>query len=193
MQIAHGFILYVIVSIITYNPQIGLEGASSTRGRQNNQNVGLCEIARSPQEFDNKIVKVRGKAIVGSESFTLSDVGCKKNIWLEYPDEVIADSHRQQHKYIKLIRNQDLANLQAFIAASTKETPERPCMSAHCALNDVTATVEGRIDYRSTQCKVRPKVNHDSPFQCGFGHMGAWNVRLTIQSVSNVVAVPREK
>lgn len=152
-------------------------------------NATTCSILRHPQLFSGKIVHVRVNARVGLESLTASDPNCQESIWLDYANES-KETNNNRHPQLTLVKDEALTKFKDAIGAE-QDDPVHPCTTMHCMRYDVTATLIGRVDYRSTRCKNTPKSKKPSPFQCGYGHMGAWPVRIVIESVSDVTAVPR--
>src|SRR5580658_6878651 len=48
----------------------------------------VCDVLKSPQSFDNKIVRIKGTVVAGFDQFVIRDVNCAQDvnsIWLAYP------------------------------------------------------------------------------------------------------------
>jgi hypothetical protein len=173
--------------------------------------TSLCEIAKGPAGFDGKFVRVRGTILSGFEVFTLTDKSCGSDfrIWLddtdsrpsaavEYalinsiadakePDELtwVGLANRQP---IKLTKDAELKKLEGYLTKQFKPEPGSRCVS--CPLYSVTVTITGRFDHSDRRLKAfRDKDGKVIGFGAfAYGHLGAWQSRLVIESVSDIAA-----
>lgn len=152
--------------------------------------TSVCEILQSPKSFDGKVVTIRARVLMGFESLILVQSGCPGSIWLALPDEIkhISTSRRPE---VTLVHDADFDRFQKAIGAEAEDTPQHPCQSMHCMKYDVEAEITGRIDYHPTICSKQSKVSNSKVSNCGYGHMGAWDVQLVMEKVSNVTTTPK--
>jgi hypothetical protein len=181
-------LLFTVAAFGSHTELFGEHGSvpNDTRG----VNATACSILRRPQLFNGKIVHVRANARVGLESLTAGDPNCQESIWLDYANDS-KETADNRHRQLTLVKDEALTKFKDALGAE-QDDPAHPCTTMHCMRYDVTATITGRVDYRSTGCTKTTAPNKPSPFQCGYGHMGAWPVRIVIESVSDVTAVPRK-
>jgi hypothetical protein len=149
----------------------------------------VCSILQNPRFFSGKTVRFQSNVEMGFETFIANDPSCTKGVWLDYPDEAQSDSRKGRK--VVLITDRELEKFKQVTGAKAEESPEFQCKSMHCMRYYVSATLTGRLDYRPVRCRKTRATGNSNPFQCGYGHMGAWDVRLVIQSVSDVTALPR--
>ena len=152
-------------------------------------NTTICNILERPKLFASKIVTFRGDVQVGLETLTARDGACKKSIWLDYPDDVIRTEGMKDPK-VELLKDETFAKFEQAIAAE-EDSPDHPCQAIHCMRYEVKATIEGRVNYRSTICRKNRASGVSSSFQCGYGHLGQWPVRVIIERVSDLSIVSR--
>lgn len=157
--------------------------------RSENLKESVCEILKNPKPFDGRVVTIEARVLMGSESLTLVHSGCTGSIWLAFPDEMKQTSHTQRPE-VRLSRDDDFDKFQKAIGAVAEDTPQHQCQSMHCMKYDVQAEITGRIDYRPTDCTTQSHVSNSVAFECGYGHLGAWNVELVLEKVIKVVTTP---
>jgi hypothetical protein len=153
----------------------------------------ICEIARSPEQFNGKMVRVRNRVGIAFEDFELPVSGCDRSIiegiWLEYG----RGPKRQPTTWccgdmiprdpLALIDNADFRKFHGYLTAQRRTSD---CYEGECYLYDVTATLIGRFDFAPTEpCRDNKGICCGA----GFGHFGMFCGRLVIQSVSDVEAV----
>lgn len=186
MQIA--LVLYLLLGIPHWGNLV--RASQYLVARPAELKTSVCEILQKPKSFDGKVVTIHARALMGFESLTLVQSGCPGSIWLAYPDEIkhISNSRRPE---VTLVHDADFDRFQKAIGAEAEDTPQHPCQSMHCMKQDVEAEITGRIDYRPTSCNKQSNVSNSKVSKCGYGHMGAWNVQLVLEKVSNLVTIPR--
>jgi len=155
----------------------------------------LCELVRDPEQFQGKMVAVRGPVQIGFEVFDLPAEHCDgrkiDDVWLEYGkgpkrqptiwccgDLVPRDSPA-------LLENADFRKFHRYLTAQSKA---KGCHPAECYLYKVTATLTGRFDAVQTEPCPGDREMHCCPATGGFGHLGMSCSRFVIRSVSDVVA-----
>ena len=143
----------------------------------------VCEIARRPQDFDGKMVRVRAQVLAGFEVFALRDGDCGR-IWLRYPEAGAFGATTSfgvatpqiERPAIELRRDRAFRRFAKLIEAEMyPRDPKTGCMS--CLRYEVTATMTGRLDWAGEGR--------------GFGHMNGYPAQLVLQSVTNVSAKDR--
>lgn len=151
-----------------------------------------CQILENPEAFNGKMIRVRGGVSVSFENFTLDTSHCKpdKNdwriwIWLEYgsgpekhPTIWCCGNIDPRKDEIAVVQNQDFRKFYEYVGAMNTKSG-----CGDCYRYDVTATLTGRLDYGE-----RELTNPDGQkVMLGrFGHMGMSELRLVIQSVSDL-------
>jgi hypothetical protein len=147
--------------------------------------TSICKIFGSPSDFDGKTVRIRATYAGSWEGEYLLDTKCGKTTWFTTPDGsedvaamlVPADHPVPRPVNFALVKDADYEKFKRF-AYATVENLQREYT--------VTATFTGRIDHREGF-----KRNADGSGN-GFGHMGASEFQLVLESVSDV-AVERSK
>lgn len=152
--------------------------------------VSVCELAKSPQLFDGKSVRVRSELNVSFEDFTLAHPDCSKDqwIWLAFGGDVpgIVDSTandnirqpgvdlRIKGVAYQIKKDESFRRLYALITARQGDKPE---YQATATLTGVfLAGHEGKLANGSTNFS-------------GYGHLGCCSL-LVITEVSNAESVP---
>ena len=143
--------------------------------------TSLCDVLRSPADYDGKIVRVRGTVVAGFEIFAVRDpVSADCRVSLEYAGagpvastSLGALTPRIDRPAIELRRNVDLSRFQHALTAEMYPR-NRDVGCSPCLRYEVTASLTGRID-----AAVEPQ---------GFGHMNMFPVQLVLASVADVSA-----
>ncbi|MGO9240750.1 MAG: hypothetical protein ACLQBJ_08060 [Bryobacteraceae bacterium] len=157
-----------------------------------------CEMVKTPERFNGKIISVRGRVLIAFEDFRLDTSHCDgsrvENVWLEYGrgpkhqpttwccgDMVPRDP-------LRVVQNDDFKKFHRYLKAQSNA---KGCHEGECYLYEVAATITGRLDTAPTgPC---PHGVHQCCPKGGFGHFGMSCGRLVIQSVSDVVAKSTER
>lgn len=174
----------------------------------------LCELVRSPERFDGKMVQFVATIGIGFEASLLVDDSCSARIWLsvgeppafgklEYAEiHSIYDIKAPEGldwkplplpRPVFLSRDRAYHHLQKYLGKEfkPKDRHER-CVS--CPLYSVSASVVGRFDHTDRKLRmVRGKDADKVPSSMGFGHLNSWDSQLVLQSVSDVVAKPIDR
>ena len=161
----------------------------------------VCDILKSPQAFNGKIVRIKGTVSSGFDEFIIKSEDCKyhvDSVWLAYPEGTKAKSGP-----VALLQLQPARNFAGEVTTAgrapvtlekSKEfkqfdsllaTPYKGAgMCLGCAKYDVAATLTGRLDVAEPALKrdASNKINSIS----GFGNLNAWPVRLVLQSVTDI-------
>jgi hypothetical protein len=167
-----------------------------------------CELSSKPEQFDGKMIRVRGHVTRGFEDFTIHDrpghspEDCAGGIWLGYGGDgkgprkyAVVDPWRPdyaqaQWKYqemvdsVRFVRDEQSQEMSDKLRATRHYAPDgTPCGLFSCRLYRVSATITGRFYARG-----------HGPSQ-GYGHMGCCHL-LIIQQITEVqaerTAVPDE-
>jgi hypothetical protein len=153
----------------------------------------VCDIARSPEQFNGKMVRVRSRVGIAFEDFEFPVSDCDRSIiegiWLEYGH----GPKRQPTTWccgdmiprdpLAVIENADFRKFHRYLTAQRRTSD---CYEGECYIYDVTATLIGRFDFAHTEpCRDNKGVCCSA----GFGHFGMFCGRLVIRSVSDVEAV----
>jgi hypothetical protein len=154
----------------------------------------VCELAKTPETLNGKIVSVRGRVLIGFEEFMFSTADCASRkvngIWLEYgrgpkrQPTIWCCGDMVPRDALAIVQNQEF---QRFHRQLTAQSRRKGCHAGECHLYDVTATLTGRLDVADLE--PGPKGTSVCP-NGGFGHFGVSCARLVIESVSDVVAKP---
>lgn len=142
--------------------------------------TSVCEILKSPQNFDGEVVQIRATVLAGFEVFALRDAvdeNCGA-IWLSYdgggPTASLSLGLRAptvERPPVTLQRNRQFKRFQELLKAHMyPRRRENVCVG--CNRYEVTARLTGRLDVAGEGT--------------GFGHMNAYGARLTLQSVTNI-------
>lgn len=143
--------------------------------------TSLCDVLRSPADYDGKIVRVRGTVLAGFEIFAvrdLVDADCRVSLQYAGAGPVASTSFgaltpRIDRPAIELRRDVELSRFQRALTAEMHPRSRNiGCMS--CLRYEVTASMTGRIDVAG---------KHQ-----GFGHMNMFPVQLVLASVADVSA-----
>ncbi|MGA2170269.1 MAG: hypothetical protein ABSG62_18880 [Terracidiphilus sp.] len=164
----------------------------------------VCEILKSPEAFNGKIVRVKGTVAASLDRFAIEGIDCGQHvndIWLSYPEGTkgkagpIAVVELQparnfagsidtaERTPVQLDRNKDFKQFDSLLATQFKEN----AMCLACSRNKVNATLVGRLDGLA-----KAGVSRDSAGKIvgwsGFGNLNAYSARLVLQSVSDVTS-----
>ncbi len=172
--------------------------------------TSICEIAKTPWAFNNKMVRVRGHVWNNFEYSEISGDGCGESIWFAYgngfgPPGLAAyvaggatsggeneDGDRVAPIPVKLVLDSNFRKFERLMveraradARSEKLNPGR------YIFHEVTATFIGRIDgvtpeIHAAHLKRSPTDRAD---YLGFGQMGLFDAQLVIQSVAGDAAL----
>lgn len=168
----------------------------------------ICEIVKDPSAFNNKLVRVRGSVLIGSEYSTIDDDACQHGMGLWFalggggtnPGLVatiggvsrpgLEDSAGRiiPPFPVTLVRDAGFKRFDRLIRAAIKAdqqaaklNPDKP------VFHQVTATFVGRIDGVSPEIhafhlKRKPMDKLD---YLGFGQAGQFDAQLVVRSVEN--------
>jgi len=180
--------------------------------------TSLCEILKNPEQFDGKIVRVRATVVLAFETSLLKDNGCGSNasVWASWEDDPTSPTPDVEYAYLK--SRADLQNpaslrwnpVESYPRIKLKADSEakkcgtyanlrfRPrhgklCVDG-CPSYSVTATFTGRLDFHDRLKAYRYPNDNRKVWskESGFGHLGAWDERLVVESVSEVVVVKND-
>jgi hypothetical protein len=168
----------------------------------------VCDVLKSPQSFDNKIVRIKGTVVAGFDQFVIRDENCAQDvngIWLAYPQGTKGKAGPMAMLELKPAKN--FAGTAAAPAARAAVVLDKSkdfkdfdsklaevhskgtglCMG--CAQNTVMATVVGRLDGVASATLKRDGTGKVTSLG-GFGNANSYPARLVIQSVSDVAVKP---
>ncbi len=170
--------------------------------------VKVCDVVKSPAQFNGKIVRITGTVVAGFDQFVIKDApdsncGFQVNaIWLSYPQGSKAKSgpvamvtvlpaHNFAGSYtapvrtpVTLEKGKDFKQFDSLLAQNNDKVGG---MCLGCARYEVTATLIGRLDSVANATLQRDASGKIVGFG-GFGNMNAYPARLVLQSVSNVTS-----
>jgi hypothetical protein len=168
----------------------------------------VCDVLKSPQSFDNKIVRIKGTVVAGFDQFVIRDENCAQDvngIWLAYPQGTKGKAGPMAMLELKPAKNfagtaAAPTARAAVVLDKSKDFKEFDnklaelhskgtalCMG--CVQNTVMATVVGRLDGVASATFKRDASGKITTLG-GFGSANTYPARLVIQSVSDVVAKP---
>lgn len=161
-----------------------------------------CDILKDPQSFNGKIVRIKGTVRVGFDQFVVTAPGCGQHVnavWLDYPEYSDAKAGpaallqlQPAHNFsgtvpavertsVKLEKDKDFKQFDTLL--STPYKTKGVCLG--CMKYEVSATLVGRLDGTAAG------IDRDSAGKIvairGFGNLNAYNARLVLQSVTDVV------
>jgi hypothetical protein len=171
----------------------------------------LCKVLDNPAAFDGKLVKVRGYLAFWEEGSVLrDDDNCPQDIWfVGFGDVILPEivaivpgrrdkaSGRQAGPVTRVVRD---SNFEEFARYMNHNAKAQQCFDgpppdfdhlSDCMTYRITATFTGRIDGVSKQvhqAHLKRKFGEPTDWK-GFGHMGAYDAQIAVQSVESVVAV----
>ena len=170
--------------------------------------VKVCDVVKSPAQYNGKMVRITGTVVAGFDEFVIKDVpdpncGFQVNaIWLSYPQGSKAKSgpvammtvqpaHNFAGTYnapartpVSLEKSKDFKQFDSLLA-QTNDKVGGMCLG--CARYEVTATLIGRLDTVADATLQRDASGKIVGFG-GFGNMNGYPARLVLQSVSNVTS-----
>jgi hypothetical protein len=168
----------------------------------------ICEIEKDPTAFNNKLVRVRGIVLIGSEYSTIDDEACPPGmgLWFELggggsspglvatigggsrPGSEDADGRIVPPFAVKLVRDANFIKFDRLIRATIRANKQAAqSESGEYIFHGVTATFVGRIDGVSPEIhafhlKRKPMDKLD---YLGFGQAGQFDAQLVVRSVEN--------
>jgi len=145
----------------------------------------LCEIMKTPEWYNGKMVEMRVVVSHGFEVSLLRDESCASAIWLPGTLVTMTSFGRQRPTGppITLKKDSEYQKMAEFLGANYTRTQNRPCM--HCPLYVVTINATGRFEHVN-KMKMKPEERRFA----GFGHLNAYESQLVLQSVADVIAKP---
>jgi len=162
----------------------------------------VCDILKDPQGFNGKTVKIKATVRAGLDEFALVDTSCglpQNAIWLSYPEGTNARSgpiamvelqparnfagtvNEVQLEPLKLEWTKDLKQFDSLLSTPAKSSGV--CLG--CMRFDVEATLTGRID--GTKAEIKRDPSGKIVGISGFGNMNAYDARLVLSSVADIV------
>jgi hypothetical protein len=158
----------------------------------------LCELMKAPPRFNGKMVQVRAR-IVGD---VIADDTCPGTIWLSVGDE--GSSGAQEFAYIDHLMDirtperldwRPLPPMPAVTLKNDRELRRLDKYRGNRRKYNVSATCTGRFEHGGGKLvAIRATGSRNvvlGPLR--YGHMGAWDSQLVLQSVSNVAAKPIDR
>jgi hypothetical protein len=174
----------------------------------------VCKVLDNPSTYDNKLVKVRGYLKFWEEGSELRDDNCPgEAIWfagfggVTLPGVVAfvpgngEKASGQRAVPVTVVRD---ANFEEFARYVNHNAKAEECLAgpppdidhlSDCITYRITATFTGRIDGVSKQvhaANLKRKFGKPADWK-GFGHMGAYDAQIVVQSAESVIAVDEFK
>lgn len=146
--------------------------------------VSVCDLKKSPEKYNHKLVEVTGFFSQGFEDFSVSDPECNSEqlIWLEYGGMAKSGTIHCCNETIANTRPKplEIENITIPLVGDEKFKNFRELLSHSNGTGvSILATVEGR--FFSGRKKQRP----DKTYYGGFGHMGGYSL-FAIQKVIRI-------
>jgi len=180
--------------------------ASVCAARAQAVDTTVCDIIKHPKSFDGKIVRVKGVAFAGFDSFVVKDAAGDCGfpidaIWLEYPQGTKAKAgpaavlHIQPaHNYAgpfqapvrtPVTADKSSKDFKTFDSSLAQVHSKGYAMCLACARYQVAATITGRLDAVDDVNIKRDAAGKVVGFG-GFGNGNIYPARLVLQSVADV-------
>jgi hypothetical protein len=204
-------VIVTVRAIITAAVALLFSTACAQEKTEEPARTTLCELLKTPERFNGKMVQIRATMKSEFEWGGLTDGGCISLLSTdglpalgEYPGEFaflksFADLENPEKLIWKPIRlppqaqmseNSSYRALKKHLYRKWKRADGNVC--PECPLFSITVTVTGRFDHLEEKL-VEIRANRDEVprrYIAGFGHLNASPNRLVWQSVSDVVATP---
>jgi hypothetical protein len=163
--------------------------------------AAICDILKSPQSFNGKIVRIKGTVSAGFDEFVVRGPGCGQNvnaIWLSYPEGTKGNAGPAamlqmqparnfagtftsvERTPVSLERNKDFEQFDSLL--STPYQGKGMCLG--CIRYMVNATLVGRLD--GVMAGLRRGNGGKIIEISGYGNLNAYSARLVLQSVSDI-------
>jgi hypothetical protein len=142
----------------------------------------ICDVMKSPEAYDGKLVRLRATVRSGFEVFAIADPDGRdcNALWLVYPGggptaslSLGSSTPAAERPAVILKKDAAFAEFDRLLDA-TMHARRRGLDCSDCHRYEVTATLTGRVD--------------DAGSGLGFGHMNAYRARFVLESVSAVTA-----
>ncbi len=143
----------------------------------------ICELVKSPERFNSKMVQVRARVATGFETSLLVDDSCSGHVWLE----TCLSCRKESGPPIALKRDAEYQKMQQYLDMEYKSPRGDCCIS--CPLYSVTVTATGLFQHADKKGIADPKRR----MLTGFGHLNAYESQLVLESVKDVPATPIDK
>ncbi len=154
--------------------------------------VSVCDIAQSVEQFNGKMITVRGVVRLAFEDFELPATDCGTasvpGIWLEYgrgprwqPTTWCCGALTPRDR-LRLVQDSEFRTFHRYLTA---QGHGQGCYLGECLTYVVTATLTGRVD------AAKPEAGPaGTGLNCSgaYGHMGFACARIVIARVSDVLA-----
>ena len=168
----------------------------------------VCDVLKSPQSFDGKIVRVKGTVVASFDQFAIHDADCGldvNSIWISYPQSTKGKAGpaamvavEPAHNYggtaaaartpVTLDKSKDFKQFDNLLS---QQHTKGIGLCLGCMQNQVTATLVGRLDG-----VAHTELKHDASGKLtgtgGFGNLNGYPARLVLQSVSDVAVKPED-
>jgi len=162
----------------------------------------VCDILKDPQGFNGKMVKIKGTVKAGLDEFVVVDTSCGlpvNAIWISYPEGTNAKSgpmamlemqpaknfagtvEAVDRPAVKLEWNKDFKQFDQLLATPVKTAN----MCLGCMKYEVTVTLTGRVD--GAKAEIKRDASGKIVGITGFGNMNAYNARLVVGTVTDIV------
>jgi hypothetical protein len=169
--------------------------------------TNLCDLLKSPERFNGKLVEVRARFVGAFEWSGLVDPGCTANLMADSDAFPGLSGRSGEYAFIRSFSELDYPDgldwkpigfpppvrLIKNDAYQQFEDAARKNPTRGSPLFDITITVVGRFDHLPLQMVAIRENRREKPrpYMAGFGHLNASLNRLVWQSVSDVSVVPR--
>jgi len=161
--------------------------------------VTLCELESSPEHFNGKVVRVRGRVIAGPESEVVHQEGCGDGLWLAKDgptrhEQLEAGAHVAAGSRITELARAHLdGQLKAYLDSQTwvpvptvaPLTPARDSTweSYLGGAQPGEALLEGRFEHVLPGEVIRHVDGQIGGQSQGFGHLNAWRSQFVLGRV----------
>jgi hypothetical protein len=189
------------VIFILFLPAAVAESKADTTDASAPVTTTICELARSPERFDGKIVSLHAAILIGFERFEVAADECDgrliDGVWLEYgkgpkrqPTTWCCGDPTPKGPMV-LTQNEEFHKFHRDLIAQYKMAG---CHEWDCPCFSITATLTGQ--FNAVKTEICPDGRSRCPAggaETGFGNHGDASARLVIQTVSEVVATPIDR
>jgi hypothetical protein len=192
-------LIAVVVAAMAGNANAQTDAAAPTK-------TNICELLKSPERFNGRLVEVRARFVGAFEWSGLVDANCRAQLLADSDGFPGLSGKSGEYAFIRSFSELDYPNgldwrpiilphsvrLVKNDAYQQFDDAARKNPTRGSPLFDITITVVGRFDHLSQQMVAIRENRREKPrpYMAGFGHLNASLNRLVWQSVSDVAVVP---
>ena len=168
----------------------------------------VCDVLKSPQSFDGKMVRIKGTVIADFDQFVIHAEDCGQyanGIWISYPQGTKGKAGPEAMVVVQPAKNyggtaapartpvtlDKSKDFKTFDNLLSQVHNKGTGMCLGCGENQVSATLVGRLDGVS-ETDLRRDASGKLTGLGGFGNLNGYPARLVLQSVSDVSSKPAD-